>query len=1589
MSTATSELTTLRSRLLDLTLRNNLLNYTPSNARTIEITGEVPVQVYTTLVIAEKGMKFYPAGKSTGATPEEKHLWKYPAFAKPTAKQVDLVLKTPYDDIDLRKRLYSLATKSRAVFEDQGYPVLYLALGFISWTEAEHPDKPLMAPLLLVPVELQRQKVRDNYLLKWTGEDAVTSLSLIAKLAEQNVLIPEFTMPESEEDLQAYFAAVETAVTAKGWQYVPDLALDLFSFRKFVMFKDLDPESWDESFSLEEHPLIAGIFHPDTAAAPETIEFSEQDVDIRLPSEKSFNILDADSSQIAVIEEAKAGKNLVVEGPPGTGKSQTIANMIAEMLVLGKTVLFVSEKMAALEVVKRRLDNAGLSRFCLELHSQKAKKGEVIRELERCMNHPETASPGSSESLSMQIDSLRGDLDGYCRELSTPIGACAFTPYDLFGIREQYRYEFEDSPAGPSARIPRVVIPAPKDITADQYKDAIAALHDIEALLPALMPTGRLLSQHPWAGCSPGMVLPQDRDEILEMVDTYRAAIETLLSAMRQLSDLTGVPVPREETGISRMVEACRLLTGGFVTDRETLANPLWDNPAEISRMTEAMQKLSDHRNRILASLRPEIFSRNPNRLYSSFREVAEKGKLAKLFSGAYKEIRSEIAAYYTGVVPPDKQILEDLLDAREYLSSRDIWAQDEEKYRAAFGPVWAGEDTSPASLKTYADWISALHVMVREGLATQRTLEILCTSSIPATEVNALFSAVEAAAKQHSEARTRLFTRLGISETEDPTFAEQRKRCDLWSSDIDGVELWSKLLSYTDQCGGTVASPVLELLFSDQLAPGDMVPAFLTGYADSLLREAFLERPLLARFASVSHEQKITTFAACDREAISANCQRISRILEAKIPEMYTGASRDSEMGVLTGEFNRKRGHMSIRMLMSKSGHLIQQIKPCFMMSPLSVAQYLDPRSVQFDVIIFDEASQVRPEDALGALMRGNQLVVMGDSRQLPPTSFFDQLSSGEDEDAGESVASITDMESLLNVCKQSYPTKRLRWHYRSRHESLIAVSNQEFYDGTLMVFPSPMHETADLGLSLVYLPDTVYERGKAGVNRGEAKAVAEAVIAYYQQFPDKTLGVATFSTRQQEVIRQEVEMLLRDHPEIESLMRPENGENFFVKNLETVQGDERDTMLISIGYGFDESHRLSKNFGPLNQDGGERRLNVLITRARERCVVFSNFRGSDLQVESGSPSGLAALATFLTYAADRSVPFDSGTEAGDDVAGLFADTVARMLEDQGYSVARNVGCAGFRIDVAVEDPKTPGVYLAGVLCDGPYYWASPVARDRDRLRSQVLDGLGWKLIRVWASEWYQHPTACTKQLLDALDAAKKSPKKKQATKIETVKTAAKSAADTVLKTSKPATDEETAEPAAAAAATAAAAVSRVGLVPYVVCEECSLGSYHQFASVPDSVLATAIVQIVAVEGPMPESVLVTRVKELGRVSRMTPAIKAKISSLCAAEVDEGRLTADAEGFLSVPESTIQPRLRPAKWQIGDVSLAEIGAAAVVVLEKQFSTPKEDLIRQTCMVLGFKATAAVKDRVSEGLESAITAGLILEESGVCTAAES
>jgi superfamily I DNA and/or RNA helicase len=396
-----------------------------------------------------------------------------------------------------------------------------------------------------------------------------------------------------------------------------------------------------------------------------------------------------------------------------------------------------------------------------------------------------------------------------------------------------------------------------------------------------------------------------------------------------------------------------------------------------------------------------------------------------------------------------------------------------------------------------------------------------------------------------------------------------------------------------------------------------------------------------------------------------------------------------------------------------------------------MSIASFLPPGRLEFDVVVFDEASQVKAVDAFGAILRGRQIIVVGDTRQMPPTDFFSREVEMDEEDNATS-----DIESVLAMFRARGAQERyLSWHYRSRHESLIAVSNVEFYDRRLVVFPSPGTNPHATGLKFHYLPDAVYDHGRTRTNREEARAVAKTVIAHAANKPDLSLGVVAFSMAQRDLIQVEVELLRRENPALETFFTQQHPtEPFFIKNLENVQGDERDVILISIGYGRNESGRVAKEFGPVNRDGGERRLNVLITRAKLGMEVFSNFRADELELDASARHGVRALKHFLKYAetGELDIPLETGREADSP----FELEVMLALRERGYQMEPQVGTAGYFIDIGVKDPEYPGRYVLAIECDGASYHSARSARDRDRLRQGVLESLGWRFHRIWGTD-------------------------------------------------------------------------------------------------------------------------------------------------------------------------------------------------------------------------------------------------------------
>jgi very-short-patch-repair endonuclease len=463
--------------------------------------------------------------------------------------------------------------------------------------------------------------------------------------------------------------------------------------------------------------------------------------------------------------------------------------------------------------------------------------------------------------------------------------------------------------------------------------------------------------------------------------------------------------------------------------------------------------------------------------------------------------------------------------------------------------------------------------------------------------------------------------------------------------------------------------------------------------------------------------------------------------------------------MGVLNGEIARKRGHMPLRRLFKMAGHAVQAIKPVFMMSPLSVAQFLEPGALEFDMLVIDEASQIEPVDALGAVARCKQLVVVGDDRQLPPTRFFSRMTTeivaDEESDDEAFVAGASDVESILSLCvAKGMPQTMLRWHYRSRHQSLIAVSNQQFYKSGLFIVPSPYTATAGIGLRFNHVPTGVFESGGARVNREEAKVIARAIMSHAKTTPQLSLGVAAFSLQQKIAIQDELELLRREHPEAEAFFTEHPTEPFFIKNLENVQGDERDVIFISVAYARNASGYLPMKFGPVSRDGGERRLNVLISRAKLRCEVFSSITSDDIDLERGKGKGVVALKVFLGYAETGRLSLASRTDR--ELDSPFELEVKQALEAKGFTVHPQIGIAGFFIDLAILDDDQTGRYLLGIECDGITYHSSRSARDRDRLRQAVLEDHGWILHRVWSCDWFRQPQVEIQKIIAAAEAAK-----------------------------------------------------------------------------------------------------------------------------------------------------------------------------------------------------------------------------------------
>ncbi len=1335
-------------KLLDLSLRNNLLNSHIDRSQVSLLIPQVPAledslangEVYTIRHLPET-LGAQVTQCSSAESPEALRCALQPLAEDMFRKQQLLATARVGEMTEkiLEKRIKALYDKARKNMEESGSNTLNLACGFLKWTPRGHGDRVLHAPILLLPVSLKRPSVRAGFKLCGTGEEPGINLTLLELLkTEFGLRIPalEGDLPHDEAgvDVAAIMQRVREAIRDfPGWEVVDLCTLGIFSFAKYLMWRDLK----DRQEDLMTNPIVRHLAEGSGSPFPAEVNFpSPATLDTEADAKRIFTPLSADSSQLAAVLAAARGKNFVLIGPPGTGKSQTIANMIAHSLGQGKTVLFVAEKSAALSVVYRRLCRIGLGASCLELHSNKASKKEVLAQFAAAIEQTEKAAEQTRwELVVKKLLKLRRQLNALPEALHRryPDGGCLYDDIGYLAAAEQYPL-FPIAPGDPTE------IPAEElDALRSQALELGRRFAPVQEILPG---EAEVL-------CSTTFTSIWEQETAaalahhIELVEGWRLAYSELMAGL----------MLDEETHRPHLQELECLLYVAHETHGQDVSSLL---PAQatiqLACMRRELELAEEYRTaRAKLSLDYPESALDEARLDQWLREW-KIAHISNFFSRffAQRRIRRELRYLALSRQQPDS-----LNDLTNLIAMRH--ARDELRASQTANPGLAlcrrGVDMTADDLQRAEEWAHYLKPISHLTSLAQNWLTGHSPVA-PGSPAVALLRRVQEsgrAIRQHEETLTRL---LGGA---PPAFRHDAAAALSWSRRLLELRphwrelvLWNKLAADARLNGHGL---LVEALLAHKAEASQFRNACEWNLRCQRTVKAIDASETLSLFDRGAQEETIADFARQDATLLDTAASQLLARLTEKASEIHR-REYHAELALLKKEITKQKRHLAPRALLSQTPHVSRLLKPCMLMSPLSVAQYLRPDSEPFDIVVFDEASQIPVWDAIGAIGRGSSAVIVGDPRQMPPTSFFSKGNNSDDEEDDDSPQ---DLESILDECKAcEIPTMNLTWHYRSKAESLIAFSNHNYYEGKLTTFPAPV--TQDKALSYHYAGGT-YLKGSKRTNPEEARALVDHVLQVLRapgfRYTELTsIGIVTFNTSQQALIEELLDEARAADESLEPFFSDANPEAIFVKNLENVQGDERGCIYFSTTFGPDEHGAISMNFGPLNNQGGERRLNVAITRARASMHVFSSLRPEDINLNRTKSRGAADLRNFLECASMGVAGYFSlvAPEREGAKRHELAGVIAAGLQKRGWVCKVNVGVSDFRIDIAVEQPQCAGSMLAGIMLDGPSYRAANTARDRDLLRPGVLQGLGWRLLHLWALDWWRNPESCLERLHEQL---------------------------------------------------------------------------------------------------------------------------------------------------------------------------------------------------------------------------------------------
>ena len=1639
-----------KKKLLDLGKRNRLINFKPESKSVLRLTKPSMDVIWSKIIEKNGSIKFpYIPDKNDEIDEEEIVLPEY------KYGEVSTNLKPK----DAQRILRRLRKNYRTIAEEQDVNVLYLTFGILEWKESQTSKQKLYSPLLLVPVSLEQQTINSPIILEATDDEIVLNPTLVYKLKQDCGI----TLSEFDDDYSATIAELKKIAHKNSWIVKEDVYISILSFLKINMYKDIERHK----DSIMKHPIIRAFTGESNPVLDSMVQIATEvegfDHDSLKPKDV-YQIVDADSSQQDAILCANKEISFVLQGPPGTGKSQTITNIIASRLAAGKKVLFVSEKKAALEVVYKRLKEAGLSDFILSLHSNKANKKVILSQLENVLLlSRETAS--LNDSVKYELDKLMKDrniLNAYAKQVNEIIQPLNKSIFYANGIVSKYS-DIEDI---------SFPIPFIRNTTEEKYRDYISTL---EQLSLGLNKMNEDCLSNPWRNTVvPYMThefihdLKEKNDSIQDAsykfnslfedikttlkinVDLYNFKnVENILSLLKVAARSPEVPLVwlNEDSisGIEKNIEEQKIIQDEYskivgevnyilqqikeidptfdfeIIDYSSLANVkefissieaiIKDDPCPFSNNSynlglinaneKIVKKYKEINNKILSEYKLDIFDIDISSM--KLRYENDYTSIIKYLKPSYWNDQKLLKSLLLN--PDDKKTIIDTKSLFQNINYRTqlLKALDNQEAEMVglFPKLYKKENTDFLAIHRKINTFNLLNECINKCEKIVLTLEKLEVKKGELAEkygdrfigIRTIWSDIQNALKWFNEfiSNCKKFNgptsefilkvctdksfigviEKNISNIEDLLnlykedfiwFAnkfDNPKEILSWdfnliknkviacADNIHSLENWIDYKSMRDNVTKLGLSEYLEIIENKPIKSIDIIPIFEKRFYRLWLDSVFPEYPAVAKFRHLTHEEIIKEFSQLDKSQFEIARKRIKAKLINSLPSFDSFMS--GEVNILRRELAKQRRIMPIRKLFNNIPSLLPTLKPCLMMSPLSVSQFLESENYMFDTIIFDEASQVKTENAIGAIFRGKQVIIAGDSKQLPPTNFFEVTTSGNEFDSEEDEDNEPLDTSILEEA-MFLPNKELLWHYRSKHENLIAFSNRKIYKNRLITFPSSTDKAPDWGVEYIYVDNGVYNgRGNSRGNILEAERVADEVFKHIKIHPERTLGVITFGVVQELAVESAINRKRQENPQFEDFFAEDKHEAFFVKNLENVQGDERDTIIFSIGYAKDELGKMAMRFGPLSMVGGERRLNVAITRAKYNVKLVGSIKPTDIDVDRVSQEGPKLLRKYIDFAMNGIDVLQNDVEISDELQfdSPFEESVYYFLDSKGYRVSTQVGCSGYRIDMAIRHPKLSGIYVLGVECDGATYHSSRTARERDRLRQDVLEMMGWKIYRIWSTDWIKDNLEEKKRLLEAIENAILTYKPNLLPSHKEDQMVEKNELTFVKK------KQETEN-----------AYNFAKYSEYDI-KKCNRD------------ISKGLYEMIKMEQPVHFDIICQRLCPLMGREKGTSVVQKRIRTLIRRN-EEKYIKKD--DFYSIAKDKNDYKVREAgNRQIKYISIDEITNGMMKILKQNIGLTKEELIKETVKLFGFRRTGEnIEKRMEIGLNSLVNANKIV-----------